>query len=356
VLSVPIAFLDRSGIVLAVAGATRDQETRLSEEGKGVVSIPLGIGDETVGEARYIGEASDEGLVEVMAAFATLEVERARSEEWGNEGLVNDLVEDLLEGTLTDGKELAERAAEVGCDVSRGGGVLMVRAHSGSAREGDWRSRVLDMTVRTVRAVAPGSVAATGDSDQGQVVAIVVPTAEDEKLLKVQDAMQRELPRSLSGLTVTIARSRFAAEPGEFERAVREARLALNVGEAEGRSPMPFEDTGAYRLLLGTTTEELRSFYSETVEPLVLYDEQYETDLVATVEAYLDSDANVPATAGKMFTHRHTIRYRLERVKDLSGHDATATEGRERLGLGIKAMRVLGIASPRGRSRERNAG
>ena len=356
VLSVPVAFLDRSGIVLAVAGATREQESRLSEQGKGVVSIPLGIGDEKVGEARYIGEASDEGMVEVMAAFATLEVERARSEEWGNEGAVNDLVGGLLDGSLTDGEDLAGRAAEVGCDVTRGGGVLMVRAHSGSAREGDWRSRVLDLTVRTVRAVAPGSIAATGDSDQGQVVAIVVPTSEDEKLLKVQEALQRELPRSLPGLTVTIARSRFAAGSGEFERAVREARLALNVGEAEGRSPIAFEDTGAYRLLLGTTVEELRSFYSETVEPLVLYDEQYETDLVATVEAYLDSDANVPATAGKMFTHRHTIRYRLERVKDLSGHDATATEGRERLGLGIKAMRVLGIASPRGRSRERPSG
>jgi sugar diacid utilization regulator len=354
VLSVPVAFLDRSGIVLAVAGATRDQEGRLSENGKGVVAIPLGIGDEMVGEARYIGEASDEGLVEVMAAFATLEVERARSEEWGNEGAVSDLLAELLDGSLTDGDEVSRRATEVGCDIARGGGVLMLRAHSGSAREGDWRSRVLDIAVRTVRAVAPGSIAASGDAEQAPIVAIVVPAGEEEKLLKVQEALERELPRGLSGLTVTIARSRFASAPEEFERAVREARLALNVGEAEGRSPIAFEDTGAYRLLLGTTTDELRSFYSETVEPLVLYDEQYETDLVATVEAYLDSDANVPATAGKMFTHRHTIRYRLERVKDLSGHDATATEGRERLGLGIKAMRVLGIASPRGRSRERN--
>jgi sugar diacid utilization regulator len=259
----------------------------------------------------------------------------------------------LLDGSLTDGDELVERAGEVGCDLSRGGGVLMVRAHSGSAREGDWRSRVVDLTIRTIRSVAPGSIAAMGDPEEGSLVGVLVPTSEEDRLLKVEEALERELPRSLSGLTVTIARSRPVTVPDEFERAAREARLALNVGEAEGRSPIAFEDTGAYRLLLGTTSDELHSFYSETVEPLVAYDEQYETDLVATVEAYLDSDANVPATAKKMFTHRHTIRYRLERIRDLSGHDATATEGRERLGLGIKAMRVLGIASPRGRSRER---
>ncbi len=353
VLGVPVAFLDRSGIVLAAGGATREQESRLAAAGEGVVTIGLGIGDEAVGEARYLGEAADRGLVEVMAAFATLEVERARSAEWGNEDAVAEVVSGLLDGTLTAGEDLVERASEVGCDLGRGGGALMVRAHSGSAREGDWRSRVLDMTVRTVRAIAPGSIAATGESEQGPIVGIVVPTPDEDRLVKVEEALERELPRSLPGLTVTISRSRHAPAPGEFERAVREARLALNVGEAEGRSPIAFEDTGAYRLLLGTTDEELRSFYSETVEPLVLYDEQYETDLVATVEAYLDSDANVPATAGKMFTHRHTIRYRLERIKDLCGHDATATEGRERLGLGIKAMRVLGIASPRGRTRER---
>ncbi|MEX1219000.1 MAG: helix-turn-helix domain-containing protein [Solirubrobacterales bacterium] len=352
-LGMPVAFLDRSGILLAVAGATREQEGRLSESGKGVKNVALGIGDELVGEVRYIGKVADPGAVEILTALAALEVERARSLDWGNEGAVSDLVGELLDGSLTDGSELAQRASEVGCDLSRGGGVLMVRAHSGSAREGDWRSRVVDLTVRTIRSVAPGSIAAIGDPEEGSLVGVLVPTPDEDRLLKVQEALERELPRSLSGLTVTIARSRLAPVPDEFERATREARLALNVGEAEGRSPIAFEDTGAYRLLLGTTNEELHSFYAETVEPLVAYDEQYETDLVATVEAYLDSDANVPATAKKMFTHRHTIRYRLERIRDLSGHDATATDGRERLGLGIKAMRVLGIASPRGRSRER---
>ena len=93
---------------------------------------------------------------------------------------------------------------------------------------------------------------------------------------------------------------------------------------------------------------ELERFYAETIAPLSSYDEQYETELVATVEAYLDNDGNVAATAKQLFTHRHTVRYRLERVKELCGHDVSATEGREKLGLGLKAMRVLGIASPRG--------
>ena len=60
---------------------------------------------------------------------------------------------------------------------------------------------------------------------------------------------------------------------------------------------------------------ELQRFYEETVAPLVAYDEQYETDLVQTLETFLDADGNVAGTAARLYTHRHTVRYRLERVK-----------------------------------------
>jgi hypothetical protein len=80
----------------------------------------------------------------------------------------------------------------------------------------------------------------------------------------------------------------------------------------------------------------------------VAYDSQYETDLVQTLETFLDADANVAGTAQRLYTHRHTIRYRLERVRELSGLDVGSTDGREKLGLGLKAMHVLGIATPRG--------
>jgi DNA-binding PucR family transcriptional regulator len=101
---------------------------------------------------------------------------------------------------------------------------------------------------------------------------------------------------------------------------------------------------------------ELQRFYAETVETLVAYDEQYETDLVSTVEAFLEADGNVAGTAQRLFTHRHTVRYRLERVRELSGLDVGSSDGREKLSLGLKAMRVLGIASARGPASEAGTG
>jgi DNA-binding PucR family transcriptional regulator len=102
--------------------------------------------------------------------------------------------------------------------------------------------------------------------------------------------------------------------------------------------------------------QELQRFYAETVEPLVAYDEQYETELVRTLEAFLEADGNVAGTAQRLFTHRHTIYYRLERVRELSGHDVSSSDGREKLSLGLKSMRVLGISTASGPASEAGAG
>ena len=71
------------------------------------------------------------------------------------------------------------------------------------------------------------------------------------------------------------------------------------------------------------------------------YDEQYGSDLVGTLEAWFEHDCSTVATAGAIFVHRHTVAYRLERVKELSGLDPLKSEDRERLGLGLKAGRVI---------------
>src|SRR5207248_791527 len=192
-----------------------------------------------------------------------------------------------------------------------------------------------------------------------EVERVRVPDGEDATAARAADAVLRELQSSLAGYTFAIGRSRVTADPSDLARAASEALLAANVAEGGGDGAvLAFEQTGAYRLLLSAMSEnprELQRFYAETVEPLVAYDEQYETDLVGTLEAFLEADGNVAGTAQRLFTHRHTIYYRLERVRELSGHDVSSSDGREKLSLGPKAMRVLGIPSAAGPASELGA-
>jgi hypothetical protein len=358
VLNASVALIDRSSAVLAVAGAAPDQEERLLAGGEGVTSVELRVADAAVGELRYrAGTAPDPAIARMVSTLLALELERARSPEWASEEAAAGFVRAVLGRQVTDRGDILARAAELGANLDAGAGVLIARAAPRVAQAGEWRARVLTVALRALRSAAPGSLASLDDGDSAQIGAIV-PAEDDVRLGRAAKALEQELAESLSGFGVTIGRSRRAADPVDLYRAGNEARLAVNVGEAEGRMLLAFEDTGAYRLLLPAMSEdpaELERFYTETVQPLVAYDAQYETDLVQTLETFLECDGNVAGTAQRLYTHRHTVRYRLERVRELCGHDVSSTEGREKLGLGLKAMRVLGIAAARGPAMEPGA-
>jgi sugar diacid utilization regulator len=355
-LGASIALIDRSSAVLAVAATSAAEEKRLLSEAEGVASAELRVADAAVGELRYRARSDPPAaaLTRMVATLLALEVERARAPDWASDEAASAFVRAVLARQVTDRGDIVARAAELGADVGIGTGVIVARAAPHSAQSGDWRARVLTVALRALRSVGGGALGALGKGEPAEVATIVT-AGDDEQLGRAAERLQKELMVALPGFAVIVAQSRCVSDPVDLYRAGKEAVLAANVGEAEGRSLLAFEDTGAYRLLLPAMSEdpgELERFYEETLAPLVAYDDQYETDLVATVEAYLGNDGNVAQTAASLFTHRHTVRYRLERVRELGGHDITSSEGREKLSLGLKAMRVLGIASPRGPATE----
>jgi len=360
VLDASVALIERSGAVLAVAGASPDQEEKLLAGGERVTTVELRVADSAVGELRYRAKAApDPAIARMVTTLLALELERSRAPDWQSEEVAGVFVAAVFARKVTDRGDILARAHELGAELEQGAGAIVLRAAPRAAQTGEWRARVLTLAMRALRSLAPGALAAAEEGEGATEIAVIVPAPDDERLQRAATGLARELEDALAGFHLTIGASRHLTDPVDLYRAGSEARLAVNVGEAEDRPLLAFEDTGAYRLLLPAMSDdpgELERFYAETIAPLSTYDDQYETELVATVEAYLDNDGNVAATAKQLFTHRHTIRYRLERVRELCGHDVSATEGREKLGLGLKAMRVLGIASPRGPAQEPGAG
>jgi sugar diacid utilization regulator len=362
-LDASLALIDRSSAVLAVAARSPADERSLLAGGEGVVTHELRVADTSVGQLLMRARSDlGPGMTRLVLTLIASEVERVRGPERASEEAAAAFVSELLHGQVADADAAVARGTELGVDVVHGGSVVVVRAHPLAPVEEGWRSRFLAVAQRGARASLPTSVAVLGSPDGSLDVEafVLLPGADDEGAERAAEGLLRELHAALTGFAFALGRSRPAAGPLDFARSRNEALLAANVAEGqEEREALAFEETGAYRLLLSAMSEdpaELQRFYAETVEPLVAYDEQYETDLVKTLEAFLEADGNVAGTAQRLFTHRHTIRYRLERVRDLSGHDVNSSDGREKLSLGLKAMRVLGIAARGGPASEPGSG
>ena len=364
-LNASVAVVDHSSSVLAVAAQSPDDEQAVLSGAPGREVLPLRVADTPVGELRYRprGDPPPPALVRMVGTLIALEVERSRGPERASEAAVASFVSDLLQRRVTDRDNIVARGKELGSDLSAGASVIVARAHPRRPEEGDWRARVLAMAERAARGVASGALAApvqvamprSAPPPVAAELVVVVPAGDPQLAARVGESLRRELESGLLSFSIVIGVSRPAGDPVDVHRAGFEALLAANVAEAQGDVVLSFEATGAYRLLLPAMSDdpgELERFHEETVAPLLAYDDQYETELVRTLETFLDEDGSVARTSEKLFTHRHTIRYRLERVRELTGLDVSSTDGRERLGLGLKAMRVLGIMPSRGPAHE----
>jgi sugar diacid utilization regulator len=298
--------------------------------------VPITTGDETIGRVLMLGEADGTALeflhLAAVACLTEVAVEEAREEVEQN--LRGSFLEELRSRADMDPVEIVRRAGRLGCDLSRGAVVLCAELTTDRPRH----------VVATIAGEYPGALA---QHMEGRVYAVLPADTPEATQAAARDLATRLQRHGVVGV------SSFYSDPAELSRAIQEAELVLDVLRRSDGSGGPIPEDigrGTYRLLfrvLASHPEEVRSFYEDTVAAIVRYDDQYATDLVGTLEAYLERNCNMNATAAAIYAHRHTVAYRLERVKDLTGLDPMQSEDRERLGLGLKAYRIIAPGLPR---------
>jgi PucR C-terminal helix-turn-helix domain/GGDEF-like domain len=304
-----------------------------------VAEVPIASGDERIGGVVLLdpGRPDPEAVeflhLAAVAALTEVAVEEAREEV--EENVRGSFLESLRERTDgLDPQDVVRRAGRLGCDLSNGALVLCAGLTTERPRH----------VVALIASEYPGALAQLVD---GRLYALL-PGSDQAAAVTAARSLAGRLQRH-----GVVALSSFYADPAELGRAIQEAELVLEVLERGDGLGGPIQEdigTGTYRLLfrvLASHPEEVRSFYEDTVAAIVRYDDQYRTDLVQTLEAYLEHNCNMNATAAAIYAHRHTVAYRLDRVKELSGLDPMQTEDRERLGLGLKAYRIIAPGLPR---------
>jgi sugar diacid utilization regulator len=325
--------------------ADRVKDRASGSPGQVLADVPITSGDELVGAVVLLrgGEAPVPDAAEFLhlAAVASLtEVAVEEAKEEVEQNLRGSFLEELRTRADLDPSEVTRRAARLGCDLSRGAVVLCAELSTDRPRH----------VVATIAEEHPGALAQHMEAPgtPSRVYALLPAAGADDAPERTLAGARRLATRLQRHGTVGL--SSFYGDPSELQRAIQEAELVLDVLKQSDAPIAEDIGTGTYRLLfrvLASHPEEVRSFYDDTVAAIVRYDDQYRTDLVGTLESYLENNCNMNATAAAIYAHRHTVAYRLDRVKELTGLDPMQSEDRERLGLGLKAYRIIAPRLPR---------
>jgi purine catabolism regulator len=141
----------------------------------------------------------------------------------------------------------------------------------------------------------------------------------------------------------------------DLAQGLRQAEHALQVCRTEGREVAEFQDLGTYQLLLSLQDPEaLRTFADSVLAPLDQYDEAHGGDLLPSLQAFLDRNARWESAAKDLYVHRHTLRYRMRKVEELTHRDLASARDRMEFFLALRARDVLSEGAHNG-SRSRRA-
>ncbi len=153
-----------------------------------------------------------------------------------------------------------------------------------------------------------------------------------------------------SALAATHGQVRAAASRpagvASLRRAFHEARCALEATSlADGDAPevASHQDLGAFTLLLSLQDEDALRLYSEgLLEPIERTEGEYGGELLRSLEAYIEHNGNWERAARQLYCHRHTLRYRIRKIEELTGRDLSRATDRIELWLALRARELVG--------------
>ena len=117
-----------------------------------------------------------------------------------------------------------------------------------------------------------------------------------------------------------------------------EAKTAMEISYFNGDTKIicKFEELGIGRILFDIKNRtELKLFYDETVGRIVKFDNEHKTEYFKTIETFMDKGCSIKHTAEVMYVHSNTIRYRLDKVRELIGIDFANETNRLNFMVGI---------------------
>lgn len=168
----------------------------------------------------------------------------------------------------------------------------------------------------------------------------------EDKLLPILRGCQEHFAYDYPGLTISIGTSSPFQTLAEFKHGVQEANQAFSVLRALQKTNdiMLYQKIGIYRLFFRHDRQELLILLQNTLGVLLEYDSEFEGSLLDTLEAFLACDRHIGNTANRLFVHRNTLKYRINRINEIMNCDLSDANTCFDISLALKIRHFLKLS------------
>jgi purine catabolism regulator len=276
--------------------------------------------------------------------IVALELLRTRVAGDTERRLAGDLLDAVVRGELS-GSELSRRLAPFG--LSEQAAALVI------ARPGQGRGSPAPVEAALQAGLREEAIRALVASS-GPLTCALVPGMGEEDLFALAERVAERAGREL-GAQIRLGVGR-AVPGGEARRSFHEARCALEAlamadyganGNGNGNGAKrtviaTYKQLGSFQLLLSLQDDEaLRLFCDSILGPIEASEGHYGGELMRSLEAFIEENGQWERAARRLYCHRHTLRYRIRRVEELTGRNLGSARDRIEFWLALRGRELV---------------
>ncbi len=310
------------------------------------LALPVGGGDQperALPQAWLVAAKDADGLAEIdrlilhqAVTVVALELLRRRVADSTERRLAGDVLSAVIAGELA-GTELARRLEPFGL----GGRVTALVVGPAERTTPEACEAALTEALRAD--AVSGLVAASG-----RYVVALLPGFLDDELFELSERAVAAAGEAIGARP--LAGAGRAVPAGRAREAYHEARCALEareLGAPNGNGAAPasvatYRDLGSFQLLLSLQdSDALRLFCESLLGPIEHGEGHYGGELMRSLEAFIECNGQWEAAARRLYCHRHTLRYRIRKIEELTGRDLSSARDRIEFWLALRGREIV---------------
>jgi PucR family transcriptional regulator, purine catabolism regulatory protein len=187
--------------------------------------------------------------------------------------------------------------------------------------------------------LARGRVASLVAVRAGLLCAVIDPAGAEP--VELARTIRAELAARFGEVRAAASR---AGATHSLRLAFHEARCALEavrLRNGSGPEVASYEDLGAFQLLLSLQDDDALSSYCRSVlDPIEQGEGEYGEELVRSLDVFIEHNGHWEKAANALYCHRHTLRYRIRRIEQLTGRDFSNARDRIEFWLALRGREL----------------
>ncbi|WP_019909740.1 PucR family transcriptional regulator [Paenibacillus sp. HW567] len=272
-------------------------------------------------DKKKLDEMEEVGIEQARLVFA-LELMREKVAEDTEFRLRGNFIDELLTPPLPSRHEVERRARQLGMNPEHKWEVAVIEGETAPNEE--TVNRLLDREARK-RGVTPHA------EFRSNRAVLFLPTPDgrrfntagegEETWAATLEGWLQDKAEGLGGYRTGVGTQEYL---WDIQTSYNEARKALSVARRLGQGAggvTRYEEIEVYHLLEGLSGDGFAALFERKLGKLRQYDQEHDSNMLLTFYHYLECRGSLIETANSLYIHRNSVKYRLERIRDITGFD-----------------------------------